>query len=447
MMTAGSTAKMPEEIFDYGDPLEYNLFWAWEGEKATPPIWDERPHYKNRDLNGTIEIWRNKVVVEDRPFGDLVRKHPHNQNFFVPVSENMVAGGRLFFVPLPSDKDLKTMAELVPRAWIPDRFEPGVTLQTFWVLYKNESPKPLYSSDLRFPPFWDQYLPPDSSVQFAPCQPEDLGCDTSGAKVHDKAAYEKERGSQGWIDQYLRDSRAFKRAYLQRKDGFEWTHSRTVSYDSIKSDIIDTQLEPIVDTTIKPKLKLFIRMADYSDMPQVTNIYNYHIKNNVGTPELDCIRVENMRDRFKSARDAHLPFLVCCAQSGALDQKHDKYRPSVNTVVGMAFADDYCGPRTSLRFTAEVGVFVSPTQPRKGISKCLMDKLLGMLDPDYAQRGGYDADPKLTQDTIRVNSRMLINFMHCSEDGIKEWMVPYLHSWGFEQTGYVQGIGYKLNKW
>ncbi|KAH0080212.1 hypothetical protein KCU96_g12583, partial [Aureobasidium melanogenum] len=95
-----------------------------------------------------------------------------------------------------------------------------------------------------------------------------------------------------------------------------------------------------------------------------------------------------------------------------------------------------------------VGVFVdsNPRCRRKGVSKCLIDKLLGLLDQFYAERGGYDIEEQLGIGTQRLVSRIFINFMNSEHEQTREWVVPYLESWGFKQQATTKKVGYKLNQ-
>lgn len=462
-MTAGAAPPIVEKIYDHGEQLDPQLFWAWEGEKAAPPIWHDRPIYKNLDLSGTIAKWRNDVPVEPKPFGPLFdpdsrnKRAPHRtstpidqdpKNLSFHVNKSTVPGGRVYFVPPDQQRD-KPMVDLVPRAWIPEVLEPGQTLQSLWHDQVNAQLRPQDESDLTdTKPFWELYLSPYTGAQLLPTQPHLLGCDTTEDTPQDTELREKDRGSQGWINQYLQNPNAFMKARFGRKATPGPGRERSVRYDappqSEKASLVAR--EPTIDHTLKPELNLFIRMAELSDIPQITAIYNHYIKNSVCTPELDCVTIEDMRDRLESVRRTHLPFIVCCSLRGYGGSKRHKDRPPGDTVLGYAFADDLCGPRTALRFTTEMGLFVSPKWTRKGVSKCLMDKLMGLLDQYYAERGGYDVCANLGLGTQRLVSRIMLNFMNCPDDHECEWMIPYLESWGFELKHNIEDIGYKLGK-
>jgi L-amino acid N-acyltransferase YncA len=442
-MTAGAALPpLPDaQRFDYGDKLDPHLFYSWEGEHAAPPIWDERPIYKNSDLQGTIRQWASKINVEPRPFG-ATSTTKVNTNFSFNVGKAKAASGHLYFLPPKQDESL--MAELVPRSWIPQIFEPGQTLHSFWQQQIREEPRPQHDADLGdCTPFWNFYLTNNSAVQLPPTQPDLKGCDTHEDTSQDTEARKNDCGSQGWTNQYLQNPNAFMMTRFGRKAGSRG--GKQYPDDPPKEPSL-VQLTPMIDNAIKPVLNLFIRMASLGDIPQITDIYNHYVQNSVCTPELEPISITDMKGRWQSARDGHLPFLVACSPRGYGGRRRSADRPAVDTVLGFAYADEFGGPRTALRFAVEAGVFVSANRncKRKGVSKCLMDKLLGLLDQYYIERGGYDIDEQVGIGMQRLVSRIFINFMNSEVDKTREWVIPYLESWGFEQQGTAKRVGYKL---
>lgn len=443
-MTAGAALPCPPDgpRFDYGDEVDPHLFYSWGGEHAAPPIWDDRPLYKNLDLHGTIRQWTSKISVEPRPFGGTSTMKG-NTNFSFSVAKSHAASGHIYFLPLKHDETL--MAELVPRSWIPQIFEPGQNLQSFWQQQISGEPKPQDDSDFdNCRPFWELYLTNVSAVQCPPTQPDHKGCDTHEDTPQDTEARKNDRGSQGWANRYLQNPNAFMMTRFGRKAG---PRGGKQYPDDTPKEPSFVQPEPMTDNAIKPVLNMFLRMATLGDIPQITDIYNYYVQNSVCTPELEPISIVDMKGRWQSARDGHLPFLVACSYGDFGGRRRHLDRPSVDTVLGFAYADEFGGARTALRFAVEVGVFVSANRncKRKGVSKCLMDKLLGLLDQYYIERGGYDIDAQLGVGTQRLVSRIFVNFMNSETENSKEWMIPYLESWGFEQQSTAKRVGYKLN--
>jgi L-amino acid N-acyltransferase YncA len=443
-MTAGAAAPCPPDAqrFDHGDEVDPHLFYSWEGEHAMPPIWDERPVYKNRDLQGTIRQWESKVIKEPRPFG-VTSNIKGTTNFSFNVGRSNAASGHLYFLPPKHDESL--IAELVPRSWVPQIFEPGQNLYSFWQSQISGAPSPQHDADLvNCRPFWDLYLTNNSAAQLPPTYPDHNGCDIRKHLPQDIEAHKNERGSQGWTNQYLQNPNAFMMAHFGRKAGPRagWQYR-----DDLPKEPSFIPPEPMIDNAIRPVLNMFVRMATLGDIPQITDIYNHYVQNSVCTPEVEPISILDMKGRWQSARDGHLPFLVACSPRGYGGKRRHVDRPAVDTVLGFAYADEFGGPRTALRFAVEVGVFVSANRNcrRKGVSKCLMDKLLGLLDQYYIERGGYDIDEQLGIGTQRLVSRIFVNYLNSEVEMSREWVVPYLKSWGFEQQATTKRVGYKLN--
>ncbi|KAI5195356.1 hypothetical protein E4T39_08259 [Aureobasidium subglaciale] len=444
-MTAGAALPPVEgPAIDYGDKLDPRLFYQW-GEHATPPIWDDRAVYQDRDLSKTIKEWQSKVRVEFKPFG-ITSNVKGSTNFSFKVGEANARGGILYFLPPKHDESL--MCELVPRAWIPHTSELGQTLQSFWQQQISDAPRPQDESDFGDrKPFWDRYLTENSAAQCFPTQPDHEECDTRQDKPIDKKGRETDRGSQSWTNQYLQNPNQFMKTHFDRKAGGAGGKQHD---DEPPKEISLFEETPMIDNSLKPALHLSIRMAQVGDLPQITDIYNHYVKNSVCTMEMeqDPISITDMRSRLESARSGHLPFLVACSPVGYGGRKRHPDRFPRETVLGFAYADEYAGPRTAFRFSVEVALFVLSGRKwaRKGTSKCLMDKLLGLLDQFYIQRGGYQLDEDLGLGTQRLVSRIFLNYLNSEEGNTKEWMKAYLESWGFEEQTTIKKVGYKLGQ-
>ncbi|KAH0410863.1 hypothetical protein KCU90_g19393, partial [Aureobasidium melanogenum] len=336
-MTAGASLTPPPDTqqIDHGDELDPHLFYSWGGEHTEPPIWSERPVYRNRDLQGTILQWQSKVEVEPKPLGPISNVRG-SANFFFNVGKSNAPSGQLYFVPTKHNETL--MAELVPRSWIPQIFEPGQTLQSFWQQQISEAPKPQEQFDLDGRrPFWNYYLNSPAAVQFSPTHPTHKGCDTREDTLQDKEARENDRGSQGWTNQYLQNPKAFMIARFGRKGGPDGAKK---SLDEPPKEPSFVEQTPMIDNRIKPVLNLFVRMAQLGDIPQITDIYNHYVQHSVCTPELEPVSIMDMKGRWESARSGHLPFLVACSPRGYGGRKRFKDRPAIDTVLGFAYADE-----------------------------------------------------------------------------------------------------------
>ena len=83
----------------------------------------------------------------------------------------------------------------------------------------------------------------------------------------------------------------------------------------------------------------------------------------------------------------------------------------------------------------------------KGVAKCLTDKLMGLLDPQYIEKGGYDVVGDDLDDTgpQRIIQNIIINLPWHKPEHF-EWMSRWLARTGFEQVGNLKGVGNKTGK-
>ena len=102
------------------------------------------------------------------------------------------------------------------------------------------------------------------------------------------------------------------------------------------------------------------------------------------------------------------------------------------------------------RFTAEMEVYTDSAHYMKGIAKCLVDKLMALLDPGYIERAGYD----IVGDEIegggtgaqRTIQNIIINLPYHKPEHL-EWMSRWFSNWlGFKQVGSLEGIAMKSGK-
>ena len=113
-------------------------------------------------------------------------------------------------------------------------------------------------------------------------------------------------------------------------------------------------------------------------------------------------------------------------------------------------ADDYNDMQGIYRFTAEIEVYVDKEYYMKGVAKCLLDKLIGMLDPEYIEKGGYEVvgDDLDGSGPSRRISNIIVNLPYDTGKTERlEWMEKWMGNWlGFEKVGDLKGIGLKEDK-
>jgi len=119
-------------------------------------------------------------------------------------------------------------------------------------------------------------------------------------------------------------------------------------------------------------------------------------------------------------------------------------------VIGFACAADWSDGTCIYRPTVKLEVFVHMEQYMKHIGDCLTDKMMGLLDPQFVERGGYDVvgeDLERAEPT-RAISNVLIRYSYESDNKSKlVWVSSWLkRRFGFEQVADLQGVAQKFDK-
>jgi hypothetical protein len=162
-----------------------------------------------------------------------------------------------------------------------------------------------------------------------------------------------------------------------------------------------------------------------------------------------------MEQRYHDIIRNKLPFLVACQRGEVIKGRRKKHAgddPLIlpDTIVGFATADDYNDILGMYRFTAEVEVYVDKEHYMKCIGKCLLDKLMGMLDPEYIERGGYDTEGEELEGVgpSRLIQNIIVNLPYDADKPTRlEWVGKWLTNWiGFEQAGDLKKVGLKDGK-
>ena len=103
-----------------------------------------------------------------------------------------------------------------------------------------------------------------------------------------------------------------------------------------------------------------IREIEPSDAQQISDIYNYYIKNTIITFEEELILESEMKDRIQSSK---LPWLVI--------EKN-------NEVMGYAFASEWKA-RCAYRFSVEVSIYLDHKKTGRKIGTPLYEELISRL--------------------------------------------------------------------
>ena len=195
-------------------------------------------------------------------------------------------------------------------------------------------------------------------------------------------------------------------------------------------------------------MKLYIRSAKPADFRGICDIFNHYVQHSVSTPKIAPLTERKMEVLHKEIVRNKLPFLVACKPGEIIKSKTG--RETINLpemVIGFAYADDYNDMLGMYRFTVEAEVWVHKDYYMKGIGKCLVDKLMGMLDADYIERGGYDIDDEELEGRApsRTIQNIIINLSYDADRPARlEWVGNWLTNWiGFKQSGDLKGVGFK----
>jgi phosphinothricin acetyltransferase len=105
---------------------------------------------------------------------------------------------------------------------------------------------------------------------------------------------------------------------------------------------------------------LDIRLAEDTDLPAITEIYEHAVRHGTATFELVPPDLAEMTRRYRALIDGGFPYFVA-----TIDQN----------VVGYAYAGAY-RPRPAYRFTVENSIYLRPFSHRRGIGLQLLQRLI-----------------------------------------------------------------------
>jgi L-amino acid N-acyltransferase YncA len=176
-------------------------------------------------------------------------------------------------------------------------------------------------------------------------------------------------------------------------------------------------------------------------------LYNYYVENTIHTNEFDGRTEQQIGIRINDVIQSGLPYLVAISKSN-----QSKATPGYVTekIVGYINLEDYCDQSSLWRYTFQMELFVHPGFTSKGIGKCLMDRLLEMVDTSYRARGGYQYVNNfdyLKTGPSRVVKTILLNVHHVNgEDPQNGWEGKFMKDCTFWRVGRLPEVGHKKDK-
>jgi phosphinothricin acetyltransferase len=189
------------------------------------------------------------------------------------------------------------------------------------------------------------------------------------------------------------------------------------------------QLEPVSYLCGLVMDAISVRLADNSDISQITNIANHYIQSSVATFRTEMLSESAILKTYLSVRGQGLPYIVACAADSP-------------TVLGYAYASGFLMPRyKAYSHTVEISVYVHPEHRTRGIGSAMMNDLLFKFkSPDSLQGWAFSKAPAVSE----VVCVMAVDVTGKDAGfGLRDWY----GRWGFEQVGRMKRVGFKFGIW
>ncbi|MGK2897410.1 MAG: N-acetyltransferase family protein [Burkholderiaceae bacterium] len=153
---------------------------------------------------------------------------------------------------------------------------------------------------------------------------------------------------------------------------------------------------------------LLIRPSTPADLPAISAIYGWNVRNGTGTFELDPPDAAEMARRHADVTGKGLPWLVL---------------ESAGRVEGYAYANHF-RPRPAYRFCLEDSIYLAPGARGKGRGRSLLVELLGRAEAAGARQ-----------------------MLAVIGDSAKAGSIGVHRSVGFEPVGTMRDAGWKFDRW
>ncbi|HWA17657.1 MAG TPA: GNAT family N-acetyltransferase [Devosia sp.] len=153
--------------------------------------------------------------------------------------------------------------------------------------------------------------------------------------------------------------------------------------------------------------ELSIRPFAWSDVPAITAIYAYYVRETTITFETEVPSEAAMADRFGKMRDLGHPVLIA---------------EEAGRVIGYAYASFY-RPRAAYRFTCEDSIYLDKDAVGRGLGGRLLEALLAA-----SGKAGF-------RQMIAVITAERANSIRLHEKH------------GFRHVGRYESVGYKFERW
>jgi L-amino acid N-acyltransferase YncA len=413
----------------------------WAGGLGPASIdWDSRSQFRDHQSTAKIEVWLNSTCAALEHVEQI----------------KLTNGGNTFsFTMAPSGtRELveREQGDIAPRYWfLPDL--DGKSAKSFWldhIDFRKHDVLEVDEGDLKnAKPWWDSYLDDSHSMLKPLVHPEISGNDPDETEK-ERLARENDNGGANASENHKATEKAKRDAQRkrtlakrERAHKFSGMHNLNQSPSSVNAN------------AIKPGLNVFLRSATREDMVRLRDIYNRYVDNAFVVPKTERLTEGDMLERWKAINSSKLPFLVACERGEVIRARNKKFNGGEDVampdkVVGFACAGDWSDGRCIYRPTVKLEVFVHMEQYMKHIGSCLADKMMGLLDPGFVERGGYGTVGEELEaiEPSRAISNVLVHYSYEANKTDKLlWTSKWLKKrFGFEQVADLKGIGQKFDE-
>jgi L-amino acid N-acyltransferase YncA len=442
-----------DSLIPKGDPNRHKARWSSSASESafdSNRVSSGRGTRRRRDQGDGADIadWAGGLGPASIDWDSRSRFRDHQS---VARIESWLDGNVIALEQVTAIKhEVTVQGDIVPRYWFQAQLD-GKSANVFWVEHigpRQDNIRPLDREDLKgAKPWWNNYVDDYGSVLKPFEHPEVAGMDPDEIP-EERRAREHDNGSgnagesRRLAEKAKRDAHR-KRTLAKREKAHKFSGTHNLNQGSTSSD------------TIKPGLNIFIRSAAKEDMVQLRDIYNRYIDNAFVVPETDRLTETELHDRWQAIKNVKLPFVVACqrgevvkARNMRVNRGEDMVMP--DKVIGFAFAADWSDGTCIFRPTVKLEVFVHMEQYMKQVGNCLTDKMMGLIDPQFVERGGYDVVGEDLErvEPARVISNVLIRYSYESNNKAKLlWVSNWLkRRFGFQQVADLQGVAQKFDK-
>ncbi|KAF2653066.1 hypothetical protein K491DRAFT_22897 [Lophiostoma macrostomum CBS 122681] len=408
-----------------GDP-DYDIkkLVDWNGDWLPAPVeWAGRKSFTDRRFSQHIYDW---VVQTDFAYGAKSALDA------IPVGTVYMDDGEFKHV---QDAFLADKAgEIALRDWVPQQIE-GDSPSQFWRSLPYRAPAALSDVDLKEEkPWWETY-PSTEHCLLAPVEVPEAKIDP-----------EKKENHYGGV-------RSTSNQAVARKESVRQLRIRK-TLEKRNKPVDCTPIVQMPDRSLKHEANIYLRPVVPADVPQVVTLYNHYVRHTIKANEFIERNRRQMAERVDEITSRGLPFIVAVHRGGDRSAKAQPYVSE--NIVGFADIDDYCDEGSMFRFTFELELYIHKDYLNQGIGKCLLDRMLDMVDPGYSLRGGYEwvnRSEYLKNGCSRLVKSVNFAFPHECLDKADEmagaetgWMHDWLKAFGFRKAGHFSQIAYKYGK-